>query len=87
MEKPIILVAGIIFGAFLMFLAVQSDLKNHAQIIANLEKKANSVPIVTVDTLGICKVAQGGKSYMLIDVTEELKAFDVANQPIEETKE
>ena len=80
MEKGLYLLTGLLIGAFAMFLAAKSDLKACDKTITALEKKTNLVPVVTVDALGICKVTQGGKSYMLIDVTNETKALDEVKQ-------
>jgi len=83
MDKIIAFIVGITLGTGGMFFAVKSDLTDSDKIIANLEKKANLVPVVTVDALGICKVTQGGKTYMLIDVTNETKALDGVKQKVE----
>jgi len=82
MEKGLYLLFGLLIGATTMFLAAKNDLKTCDRTIAKLEKKANLVPVVTVDALGICKVTQGGKAYLLIDVTEETKPLDVIEQNI-----
>jgi len=84
MDKIIAFIVGITLGTGGMFFAVKSDLTDSDKIIANLEKKANLVPVVTVDALGICKVTQEGKTYMLIDVTNETKALDEVKQTIKE---
>jgi len=68
--------AGLVLGTGIMFFATSADLVDSDKTIAELEKKANLMPIITVDALGICKVTQGGKTYMLIDVTNETKALD-----------
>jgi len=86
MDKTIAFIVGITLGTGGMFYAVKSDLTDSDKIIANLEKKANLVPVVTVDALGICKVTQGGKTYMLIDVTNETKALDKVIQNIDKEK-
>ena len=66
---------SIIFGLIIMFFALKADLEKN-KTMDELRKKTNLVPVVTVDALGICKVTQGGKTYMLIDVTNETKALD-----------
>jgi len=80
MDKVVAFIVGITLGTGGMFFAVKTDLTDSDRIIAELEKKTNLVPVVTVDALGICKVVQGGKTYMLIDVTEETKALDEVKQ-------
>lgn len=72
----LILALGMSIGAGLMFFAGKADLSNQDKIITELEQKAKSLPIVTIDALGICSVKQGGKSYMLIDVTNELRGIE-----------
>ena len=67
---------GLIIGIGVMFLADKSDLLLQDKTIAKLEAEAAIKPLITVDALGICKVTQGGKTYMLIDVTNETKALD-----------
>jgi len=80
MDKTIAFIIGITIGTGGMFLAAKNDLIVSDKIIAELEKKANLVPVITVATLGMCKVTQGGKTYMLIDVTNETKALDEVKQ-------
>ena len=75
-DKTVVFIVGITLGTGGMFFAAKSDLTDRDKIIAELEKKTNFVPVVTVDALGICKVTQGGKSYLLIDITNETKALD-----------
>jgi len=67
---------GLILGVGVMFLTDKSDLLLQDKTIAKLEAETKIKPLITVDALGICKVTQGGKSYMLIDVTNETKALD-----------
>ena len=67
---------GLIFGIVIMFFADRSDLTEQDKIIAKLEAEIKIKPLITVDALGICKVTQGGKSYLLIDITNETKALD-----------
>ena len=81
-NKVVTFSIGLMFGIGATLFAVKSDLMTTHKTIAELEKKANLVPVVTVDTLGICKVTQGGKTYMLIDVTNETKALDEVKQNI-----
>ena len=76
---------GIIFGLIIMFFALKADLEKN-KTIAELKKKLNLVPIITVDALGICKVTQGGKTYMLIDVTNETKALEKVVQKVNKEK-
>ena len=73
---------GLIIGIGVMFLADKSDLLLQDKTIAKLEAEAAIKPLITVDALGICKVTQGGKTYMLIDVTNETKALDIIEQNI-----
>lgn len=68
--------SGLVIGCILMSVANKADLLAQDETIANLEQKAKSLPIVTIDALGICSVKQGGKSYMLIDVTNELRGIE-----------
>jgi len=75
---------GLILGVGVMFLSDKSDLLLQDKTIAKLEAEASIKPLITVDALGICKVTQGGKTYMLIDVTNETKALDAAKQTIKE---
>lgn len=82
MDRSVIFALGIILGAGMMLFADRTILASTNREIAELEEKVKAVPVVTVDALGICKVAQGGKSYMLIDVTDEMKAFDATDQSI-----
>lgn len=70
------LVIGLVIGVGGMFFADRSDLLEQDKIIANLEAEAKFKPVITLDALGICKVATGGKSYMFIDVTEELRGIE-----------
>ena len=77
---------GLIIGIGVMFLADKSDLLLQDKTIAKLEAEAAIKPLITVDALGICKVTQGGKSYMLIDVTNETKALDEVKQKISKEK-
>ena len=80
-DKIIDLTLKILFWAVIIFFVAKADLEKN-RMLAELEKKANLVPVVTVDALGICKVTQGGKTYMLIDVTNETKALDEVKQNI-----
>jgi len=84
MDKVVAFIVGITLGTGGMFFAVKADLTASDKIISELEKKTNLVPVVTVDALGICKVTQGGKIYMLIDITNETKALDEVKQIIKE---
>jgi len=85
-DKTIAFIVGITLGTGGMFYTVKSDLIERDKIIAELENKTNLVPVVTVDALGICKVTQGGKTYMLIDVTNETKALDKVVQKVNKEK-
>ena len=71
---------GLVLGVGVMFLADKSDLLLQDKTIAKLEAESSIKPLITVDALGICKVIQGGKSYMLIDITKETKALDEVKQ-------
>jgi len=81
-NKPTAFIIGLTLGIGSMLFALKADLMASDAKIAELEKKVNLVPVVTVDALGICKVTQGGKTYMLIDVTNETKALDIIEQNI-----
>jgi len=84
-NNKIIISIGILFSAIIIFFAFKADLEKNKRI-AELKERANLVPVVTVDALGICKVTQGGKTYMLIDVTNETKALDEVKQTISTEK-
>jgi len=85
-NNTIIFTVGLIIGIGGTSFAGYSALVEQANMITHLKEKVNLVPVVTVDALGICKVTQGGKSYMLIDVTNETKALDVIEQNINKEK-
>jgi len=84
-DKIIDLTIKILFWAVIIFFVAKADLEKN-KMIAELKERANLVPVVTVDALGICKVVQGGKSYMLIDVTNETKALDEVVQKVNKDK-
>ena len=84
-DKIIDLTLKILFWAVIIFFVAKADLERN-RMIAELEKKTNLVPVITVDALGICKVIQGGKSYLLIDVTNETKPLDIIEQNINKEK-
>jgi len=85
-NKPTAFIIGLTLGVGSIFFAVKSDLTSSDKTISELEKKVNLVPVVTVDALGICKVTQGGKTYMLIDVTNETKALEKVVQKVNKEK-
>jgi len=78
-DKIIDLTIKLLFWAVIIFFVAKADLEKN-KMIAELQERANLVPVITVDTLGICKVTQGGKTYMLIDVTNETKALEEVKQ-------
>ena len=84
-DKIIDLTIKLLFWAVIIFFVAKADLEKN-KMIAELKERANLVPVVTVDALGICKVVQGGKSYMLIDVTNETKALDEVVQKVNKDK-
>ena len=79
--KIIDLTIKLLFWAVIIFFVAKADSEKNKMIV-ELKERANLVPVVTVDALGICKVTQGGKTYMLIDVTNETKALDIIEQNI-----
>jgi len=83
--KIIDLTIKLLFWAVIIFFVAKADSEKNKMIV-ELKERANLVPVVTVDALGICKVTQGGKSYMLIDVTNETKALDEVKQKISKEK-
>jgi len=85
-NKPTAFIIGLTLGIGSMLFALKADLMASDAKIAELEKKVNLVPVVTVDALGICKVTQGGKTYMLIDVTNETKALEKVVQKVNKEK-
>ena len=80
---------GLVLGVGVMFLAYKSDLLTQDKTIANLEAEIKTKPVITVEGLGICQVTQGGKVYMLVDITEEMQANTSINttSTIEETSD
>lgn len=78
---------GISIGAITMFFADRAELLDQDKIITNLEAEAKFKPVVTVDALGICKVTTGGKSFMLIDVTEELRGIEEIDEAYRATEQ
>jgi len=94
MEEPFSLVSfsmGLVIGSVIgiggMFLADRGDLLAQDKIIANLEAEAKFKPVITIDALGICKVTTGGKSFMLIDVTEELRGIEEIDESYRATEQ
>ena len=85
-NNTLIFTAGLVIGVGIMFFSLKTDLITSDKTIAELEKKVTLVPVVTVDALGICKVTQGGKTYMLIDVTNETKALEKVVQKANKEK-
>ena len=71
---------GLVLGVGVMFLAYKSDLLTQDKTIAKLEAEIKTRPVITVEGLGICQVHQGGKVYMLVDITKEMQA----NQAVDE---
>ena len=71
---------GLVLGAGVMFLADKSELLTQDKTIAKLEAEIKTKPVITVEGLGICQVHQGGKVYMLVDITKEMQA----NQAVDE---
>jgi hypothetical protein len=69
---------GLFIGIGGTLLAGYSALLEQNEVIIKLEESAKVKPLITVEALGICKVKQGGKSYLLVDVTEEMPVFDSA---------
>ena len=84
-DKIIDLTIKLLFWAVIIFFVAKADLEKN-KMIAELKERANLVPVVTVDALGICKVAQGGKTYMLIDITNETKALEKVVQKVNKEK-
>lgn len=74
--KALIFTAGLVIGVGAMYASDQSDLSKQAKTIATLEAEVKSKPLITVEGLGICQITQGGKVYMLVDITEEMQATD-----------
>jgi len=71
---------GLVLGVGVMFLADKSELLTQDKTIANLEAEIKTKPVITVEGLGICQVHQGGKVYMLIDITEEMQANQATDE-------
>lgn len=71
---------GILIGMGITFFSFKSDILDQDKTIADLEAEAKSKPVITIEGLGICQVKQGGKVYMLVDITEEMQA----NQAVDE---
>lgn len=72
--RSLIFAAGLVIGVGAMYASDQGDLAEQAKTIATLEAEVKSKPLITVDAPGICQVTQGGKVYMLVDITEEMQA-------------
>ena len=73
-------IASIIAGAGMMFFPIKAEHTKQEKTIANLEAEAKSKPVVTLEGLGICQVTQGGKVYMLVDITEEMQANQATDE-------
>ena len=78
---------GLSIGAVSMFFADRTELIEQDKIIANLEAEAKFKPVITIDALGICSIATGGKSFMLIDVTEELRGIEEVDETYRATEQ
>lgn len=85
----IIFSAGIILGIGMTFVAARSVLITQDKVITKFGELVKVKPVVTVEGLGICQVTQGGKVYMLVDITEEMQANTSINttSTIEETSD
>jgi hypothetical protein len=71
---------GLVLGVGVMFLADKSELLTQDKTIANLEAEIKTKPVITVEGLGICQVTQGGKVYMLVDITKEMQANQATDE-------
>ena len=71
---------GLVLGVGVMFLADKSELLTQDKTIANLEAEIKTKPVITVEGLGICQVHQGGKVYMLVDITKEMQANQATDE-------
>ena len=70
----ILFATGILVGVGITSLSLRSAMFEQDKTIANLEAEEKSKPVITVEGLGICQVHQGGKVYMLVDITKEMQA-------------
>jgi len=73
-------VAGILIGAGITFFPLINEISDKNKILTNLEAEAKTKPVITLEGLGICQVTQGGKVYMLVDITEEMQATDAVDE-------
>ena len=73
-------VAGILIGAGVTFFPLINEISDKNKTLANLEAEEKSKPVITVEGLGICQVHQGGKVYMLVDITKEMQANQATDE-------